>query len=188
METIVRTEPDGAEHRAIGSRNHVVTNRRAPIDEDVERAATRGVYLDNAGTRRIVGAGGVVPDGWERIEDADVSKRKTNSIEERAGARAAEREQREDKADRGSREDRATRRGDRKPRTDEDRAREAGQTSPTSPATPPPSDGPTDYSKLKQPDLKAELDRRGIPYKKGAVKNADLVKLLKADDKAKAKA
>ncbi|HEY6731893.1 MAG TPA: hypothetical protein VI039_12835 [Solirubrobacterales bacterium] len=36
----------------------------------------------------------------------------------------------------------------------------------------------TDYSELKQPELKALLDERGIEYPTGVVSNADLIALL----------
>lgn len=38
----------------------------------------------------------------------------------------------------------------------------------------------TDYSELKQPELKALLDDRGIEYPSGVVSNADLIALLKS--------
>jgi hypothetical protein len=41
-----------------------------------------------------------------------------------------------------------------------------------------------DYSGLKQPQLKALLDERGIEYPKGVVANAKLIELLQAADKA----
>lgn len=43
---------------------------------------------------------------------------------------------------------------------------------------------PPDYSGLKQPALKALCDERGIAYPKGPVKNAALIELLEAADKA----
>lgn len=43
-------------------------------------------------------------------------------------------------------------------------------------------DDTPDYSKLKQPQLKALLDERGIEYPGGVVANAKLVELLEADD------
>jgi hypothetical protein len=43
---------------------------------------------------------------------------------------------------------------------------------------------PTDYSELKQPQLKALLDERDIEYPKGVVANEKLVALLKESDKA----
>lgn len=43
-----------------------------------------------------------------------------------------------------------------------------------------------DYSKLKQPQLKALLDDRKVEYPKGVVKNATLIELLEADDKKSA--
>jgi hypothetical protein len=49
--------------------------------------------------------------------------------------------------------------------------------------TPPPK-----YDGWKQPQYKAELDKRGIEYKKGPVRNDDLLALLEADDAAKAAA
>lgn len=42
------------------------------------------------------------------------------------------------------------------------------------------------YEALKQPELKAELDKRGIEYPKGSVKNDVLKDLLRADDVKKA--
>lgn len=44
--------------------------------------------------------------------------------------------------------------------------------------------GPERYKGLKQPQLKAELDKRSIKYPNGPVKNVDLVKLLVADDES----
>jgi hypothetical protein len=38
----------------------------------------------------------------------------------------------------------------------------------------------TDYSELKQPQLKALLDERGIEYPSGVVSNADLIALLES--------
>jgi len=40
--------------------------------------------------------------------------------------------------------------------------------------------GTPDYSELKQPELKALLDRRGIDYPTGVVSNADLIALLES--------
>lgn len=44
-------------------------------EEEGERAAQRGVYRDGHNRRRIVGAGSIIPDGWEKVEDAPVSER-----------------------------------------------------------------------------------------------------------------
>jgi hypothetical protein len=41
---------------------------------------------------------------------------------------------------------------------------------------------PADYSELKQPELKALCDQRGIKYPTGVVSNANLIKLLQAAD------
>lgn len=50
-----------------------------------------------------------------------------------------------------------------------------------------PADGGTsNYSDLKQPQLKQLLDERGIDYPKGPVANAKLIELLEADDKKSA--
>ncbi len=47
---------------------------------------------------------------------------------------------------------------------------------------------PVDYTTLKQPELKAELEKRGLPVPAGIVANAALIEALVADDKAKAEA
>lgn len=72
------------------------------------------------------------------------------------------------------------------PQTEADDAAQAPEAeSETEPAAPEPPAAP-DYSKLKQPELKALLDERKIAYKGGPVRNADLVALLEADDAAQA--
>ncbi|HUB99103.1 MAG TPA: hypothetical protein VMS11_04700 [Solirubrobacterales bacterium] len=43
------------------------------------------------------------------------------------------------------------------------------------------SASPTDYSEMKQPELKALLDERGIDYPTGVVSNADLIALLESN-------
>lgn len=47
---------------------------------------------------------------------------------------------------------------------------------------------PVDYTTLKQPELKAELEKRGLPVPAGIVANAVLIEALVADDKTKAEA
>jgi hypothetical protein len=69
------------ESRAIGAGRTAV---RRGDEADVERADTRGAYRDLNGTRRIIGAGGVVPAGWKRIEDADLASR-VEGLEVRGG-------------------------------------------------------------------------------------------------------
>lgn len=44
---------------------------------------------------------------------------------------------------------------------------------------------PVAYKDMKQPALKAELDKRKIAYPAGAVTNQALIDLLEADDKSK---
>lgn len=71
------------EQRAVGA-GTTVQNRRAQADPRLKRAETRGIYRDNTngGARRVVGAGQVIPDGWERIESATVSDRTIESSRE----------------------------------------------------------------------------------------------------------
>jgi len=45
---------------------------------------------------------------------------------------------------------------------------------------------PVDYTTLKQPELKAEMEKRGLPVPTGIVANAALIEALVADDTAKA--
>lgn len=47
---------------------------------------------------------------------------------------------------------------------------------------------PVDYTTLKQPELKAEMEKRGMEVPAGIVANATLIEALVADDKAKAEA
>jgi len=68
-------EGDAIETRAVGAPGTPVRNRRAQPDAEAKRAESRGVYEDVAGTRRIVGAGQVIPDGWKRVEAAVVDER-----------------------------------------------------------------------------------------------------------------
>lgn len=71
----VEGEGDAIETRAVGAPGTPVRNRRAEPAADAKRAESRGVYEDLAGTRRIVGAGQVIPDGWKRAEGAVVEER-----------------------------------------------------------------------------------------------------------------
>jgi hypothetical protein len=80
------------------------------------------------------------------------------------------------------------------PAVDQGPGGDAQSNAPEAPAAPP-EDAvdqallePADYNALKQPDLKERLDARKIEYPKGAVSNATLIKLLDADDKARAAA
>jgi hypothetical protein len=77
----VGIDGDGAavEHRAVASASTPIRNRRATVDESVPRAATRGIYLDTANVRRVVGAGQPIPDGWTRVEPATVEDRSTDN-------------------------------------------------------------------------------------------------------------
>lgn len=74
---------EARQHRAV-SPGGVRVNRRAVADPEAKRAETRGRYRDPINDAiRIVGAGDVIPDGWERVESASLSDR---GVE---GARAA---------------------------------------------------------------------------------------------------
>lgn len=51
---------------------------------DAPRAESRGVYIDGqTGRRRIVAAGDVVPEGWERESDAAIEDRAAATITSR---------------------------------------------------------------------------------------------------------
>jgi hypothetical protein len=67
-----RAGNDAVEHRAIGGATVI---RRNDPTAQVERAETRGHYRDLDGRRRVVGAGQPVPDGWTRIDTAELADR-----------------------------------------------------------------------------------------------------------------
>jgi hypothetical protein len=69
-----RVGDNAVESRAVSVGN-VVRNRRGVGDEKVDKAESRGHYRDLDGRRRVVGAGQRVPDGWTRIETADLGDR-----------------------------------------------------------------------------------------------------------------